>query len=541
MTPDASGAANVVPFEPLPPVAPDLGARTLAHVLLRASRQRPDGLAVSVLDDGAVSYAELLGRARGFAAALNTHAPQARHVGLLLPNGIDFVACMYGAALARRTAVLLNPRLRDPELVYQIGQSQVGVLVSADAPKRPMASLFPALASAGVTSPVVWAGPGEPPSGTGLADWIADAVPAEDFPAELPDEDDIAAIIYTSGSTALPKGVMLQHRAVVRNAEVVADRFAATATDKVFSAGPFFHSGGLTMHLVLSALVGASAHSVQAFDPTSVVDLVERERITLYSGIETLFLRLAEAEGFGPARLASVRTGWTTGTPAILHAIAEEVGVPSVIGVYGISEAGPNVTMSSHDDTPEHRLETVGRPQDGTEVRLADPVTGEEVNPGEPGEILVRSASAMVGYWDKPDETARALAGGWVHTGDLAVRRPDGYLTFAGRIKDIVRVGGENVSCAEVENAIYSLGGVELASVVPVEDSERGQMVVGAVRLSDPSTFDEDALITQLRDKLAGYKVPRRIVHVDEMPLTASGKVVKPKLTEVVLPLLAGQ
>ncbi|MEP9383057.1 class I adenylate-forming enzyme family protein [Nocardioides sp. KR10-350] len=530
--------APAVPFEPLPPADPGLGTRTLAHVLLRAAREHPDTVAVSVEGEPAVTYAELLDRARGLAASLERRAPQARHVGLLLPNGAAFVVGLYAAALARRTAVLLNPRLRDPELVYQVGQSQVGVLIAADAPGRPLASLFPALEKDHVDPAVIWAGSGTPPTGEPLEDWLADVPEPAAGPGDLPDEEDVAVIIYTSGSTALPKGVMLRHRSVVRNAEVVAERFGATDRDRVFSAGPFFHSGGLTMQLVLAALVGAPAYSVAAFDPTTVLDIVEREQITLYSGIETLFLRLTEARGFARERLASVRSGWTTGTPAILHAIADEVGIPGVICIYGISEAAPNVTMSPADDTPEHRLETVGRPQDGTEVRLLDPVTGEDVGIGRPGEIAVRSYGVMAGYWDKPAETAEALAGGWLHTGDLAVRRPDGYLSFAGRIKDIVRVGGENVSCSEVENALYGLGGIELASVIPVDDGARGQRVVAAVRMAEGAPFDEDGMIAALRGRLAGYKVPSRIVHVPQMPLTESGKVVKRRLAEVVEPLL---
>jgi acyl-CoA synthetase (AMP-forming)/AMP-acid ligase II len=288
------------------------------------------------------------------------------------------------------------------------------------------------------------------------------------------------------------------------------------------------------MQVVLSALCGATAFSVRSFDPTEVVEIVERERITIYSGIETLFLRLSDARDFRRERLASIRTGWSTGTPGILRAIADEIGVAGVIGVYGISEAAPNVTMSTWDDTREHRLETIGRPQDGTEVLLADPATGEPVEVGVPGEILVRSYGVMQGYYEKPEETAEALRDGWLHTGDLAVRREDGYFMFAGRIKDIVRVGGENVSCAEVENAIYGLGGVELAAVIPMEDPACGQIVVAAVRLANQAPFSEEELIARLRTTLAGYKVPRRIVHLDEMPMTESGKVQKRQLGEVI-------
>jgi acyl-CoA synthetase (AMP-forming)/AMP-acid ligase II len=516
--------------------APGLERRTLAHVLERAARVWPAKPAVCVPGDRELTYAQLLAQARRFASALELHAPAARHVGVLLPNGADFLVGLYGAALAGRTAVLLNPRLRDPELVYQLGQAEVDVVVAADAPGRPMASLFPALTDAGLDPTVVWAGDSEPPAGTGWDGWTAAARSRAE--SGLPAEEDTAVIIYTSGSTALPKGVMLAHHSVVHNAELVAARFGATDRDRVFCAGPFFHSGGLTLQVVLSAICGATAYSVRSFDATEVVEIVEREEITVYSGIETLFLRLAEARGFRRERLASIRTGWSTGTPGILKVIADELGVEGVMGVYGITEASPNVTMPDWDDTRERRLNTIGRAQDETEIRLVDAATGDDVGTGEPGELLVRGYGLMQGYYNKPDETATALRDGWLHTGDLAVRREDGYFTFAGRIKDIVRVDGENVSCAEVEDAIYGLGDVELAAVIPVEDDSHGQIAVAAVRLSDRAAFSEEDMIRRLRRTLAGYKVPRRIVPLDEMPLTESGKVQKGRLTEVVRPML---
>ena len=289
---------------------------------------------------------------------------------------------------------------------------------------------------------VLWAGSPADRAGADWDEWLSVERPAGWQPA-APVEDDTAVIIYTSGSTALPKGVMLAHRSVVHNAELVAARFAATEDDRVFSAGPFFHSGGLTMHVVLAALCGATAYSTTVFDPTEVVSMVERERITIYSGIESLFLRLTEADDFEPARLASVRTGWATGTPAILSTIADDVGIAGVIGVYGITEAGPNVTMSPWDGTREHRLATIGLPQLDTEIVLIDPASGDPAPQGQAGEIVIRGYGVMQGYYGKPEETTATLRDGWLHTGDLAVERHDGRFTFAGRIKDIVRVGGE--------------------------------------------------------------------------------------------------
>jgi acyl-CoA synthetase (AMP-forming)/AMP-acid ligase II len=519
-------------------ICPDLDLYTLPAVLQRAADRWPDKAAIVVPDEEPLTFSQLLRSAEDFALALQVRLPDVERVGLLLPNSSQFLVALYGTAMAGRTAVLLNPRLRDAELVYQVDQSEVGVVIAADPPRRDITSLFRALTDACVEPEIVWAGEGSGPAGMRWDAWLQVDRPADRVLASPPAEDDTAVVIYTSGSTALPKGVMLEHRSVIHNAELVAAGFAATEDDRVFSAGPFFHSGGLTMQVLLTALCGATAYTVKAFDPTEAVDIVEREQITIYSGIDTLFLRLTDAENFAPARLASVRTGWATGTPGILSTIADQVGIAGVIGIYGMSEAGPNITMSPWDDTREHRLATIGRPQLDTQVALVDPVTGQAPPIGQPGEIVVRGYGLMKGYYGKPEETAEALHDDWLHTGDLGIERPDGYFTFAGRIKDIVRVGGENVSCAEVENALYALGGVELASVLPIDDTTGGQMVVAAVKMVDASTFSESDIRERMRSLLAGYKIPKHIVSLDEMPMTESGKVQKRQLAEVVEPMI---
>jgi acyl-CoA synthetase (AMP-forming)/AMP-acid ligase II len=511
---------------------------TLAAVLSRAARSRAEHVAVHVDGEDPLTYHELLDEARRVAAALRVRHPDARHVGLLLPNSSRWLAALYGAALAGRTAVLLNPRLTVDELLYQIDQSDAEVLVCGPHPRGTPCALLDRLATDLPALELVWSDDDAPARAAPWGEWL-DVPPPRALPVRIPSQGDTAVIIYTSGTTALPKGVMLSHRSIVRNAWLVGRRFRLGTGDSIFSAGPFFHSGGLTLHLVLAAVYGLPALSVAAFEPGRVLDMVERSGATVYNGIETLFLRLTDSPRFGRRRLARVRTGWATGTPAILHTIAEEVGVPGVVGCYGISEASPNVTMSSCDDTPEHRLETIGLPQPWTSVRIWDAERERPLPPGEVGELTVRGYGLMQGYYNKPQETADALRGGWLHTGDLGLVRPDGYLEFHGRAKDIVRAGGENISCAEVENAIYGLGGVELAALVGVEDERYGQLPVAVVKpaAGGPEWTAED-MIERLRERLAGYKVPRRVLFMDEMPLTESGKVRKGPLTESIRPAL---
>lgn len=518
---------------------------TFVEVLRTAAARHPDRTAVHVAGEAPVPYAGLWRDAHGVAGALRASHPSARHVGIVQGNSARWVASLYGAALAGRTSVLLNPRLTGNELRYQIEQSECGVLLAGPLPGRDRPAVLDAVDGSEHDVPLVWTGDDAPAGATGWSRWIdggasGDAAEPCEHPGgpDEPGPDDTAVIIYTSGTTALPKGVMLSHGSIVGNARYVGECFGMDDRDSVFSAGPFFHSGGLTMHVVLAGSYGIPALSVPAFDPDAVLDFVEDARPTVYNGIETLFLRLTDSPRFDRRRVASIRTGWATGTPAILHRIAEEIGVPGIIGVYGISEASPNVTIASWTDSPEHRLETVGRPRPDTEVAIWDETRGETAATGELGEIIVRGPGLMRGYYRKPEETAEALRDGWLHTGDLGRLRTDGYMEFAGRMKDIVRMGGENVSCAEVENAIYALGGVELAAVVPVADDRYGEIPVAAVKFESGAGRPESQVIDALRGNLAGYKVPRRVLSFDDMPLTASGKVQKSRLRDRILPLL---
>jgi acyl-CoA synthetase (AMP-forming)/AMP-acid ligase II len=511
---------------------------TLAAVLRRAARRKPEQVAVHVDGEPPLNYGELWAEATRVAVALRTRHPDARHVGLLLPNSSRWLAALYGVAIAGRTAVLLNPRLTVDELLYQIDQSDSEVLVCGPHPRGTPSELLERLAADLPHIELVWADDDAPARTAPWSDWL-DVPPLPAEPRRIPAADDTAVIIYTSGTTALPKGVMLAHSSVVRNALLVGRRFRLGPDDSIFSAGPFFHSGGLTLHVVLAAVHGLPALSVPAFDPDRVLDVVERSGATIYNGIETLFLRLTDAARFDRRRLARVRSGWATGTPAILHTIADEVGVPGVVGCYGISEASPNVSMSPCDDSPEHRLETIGLPQPWTAVRIWDTESERTVGAGEVGEITVRGYGLMQGYYKKPDETADALRDGWLHTGDLGLVRPDGYLEFHGRAKDIVRAGGENISCAEVENAIYALGGVEIAALVGVEDERYGQLPVAVVKqAADGPDWTAEEMIERLRQTLAGYKLPRRVLFMDDLPLTESGKVRKGPLAESIRPAL---
>lgn len=505
---------------------------TLADILITAAQWSPDKTAFSICDDGAITYRELFDRATHVATRLAQYP--GKNVGILLPNSIDWVVCLFGAALAGKAAVLLNTRLTTTELVYQIDQSDTSVLMTGPLHKRDPETLIAALRDGcPKCDAIVWWGREQPDNSVGRQAWLSQAETSDNCLGPV-DESSLAVIIYTSGTTSLPKGVMLTHYAVTVNALLVGQAFGATEDDRVFSAGPFAHSGGLTMHVVLSVLYRATAYSVPYFNPSEVLDSIESNQCTIYNGIETLFLRLLDAQDFDRNRVRSVRTGWATGSRSVLHRIADEVGMPGIISVYGISEAAPNVLISHHLETREHRLDTVGTLHPWMRARVCDPETGQPVEDGEIGELVLRGYSVMQGYYKNAEETAKTLRDGWLHTGDLVRRRKDGYFEFAGRSKDIIRVGGENVSALEVEDLLHQLHGVAIAAVIPVKDDVYGEVPLAVIKPVNGVELKADEIMSSLSGRLASYKLPRRIVFRKDMPLTDSGKVQKKQLRAMV-------
>ncbi|GBC76798.1 3-[(3aS,4S,7aS)-7a-methyl-1, 5-dioxo-octahydro-1H-inden-4-yl]propanoyl:CoA ligase [bacterium HR08] len=348
--------------------------------------------------------------------------------------------------------------------------------------------------------------------------------------------DDVVLIQYTSGSTAFPKGVMLSHDQTLRNAFIMAGRAGLEESDRVLSAMPMFHIGGSVCALLGAVTRGYVLHVMTKFDAGETLRLFEEERITAYIGIETMFLMLRDHPDFSRRDRSSLRKGWAAGSPTLLRLIAEEIGISSVCSVYGLSECSPNVCITDWRDSLEKRVGTNGRPHPGVEVEIRDPQTGERLAPGQPGEICVRGYVVMKGYYNMPEETARTIdPDGWLHTGDRGLLTEDGYLVFLGRCKDVLRVGGENVSALEVENFLLTHPAVVAAAVVGVPDPRWGEVPAAFVQLKEGELVTEDDVIAYCREHLAPFKVPRYVRFVREFPMTGSGKIQKFLLREHLL------
>lgn len=516
---------------------------TLANLITEAARRFGDDEAV-VAADGRMSYAQIDRESGAVARALGAAgiAP-GDHVGICAGNTCQWVVLFYGIAKAGAVCVPINTRLKASEIRYQLAQARVKLLFLADRLLSiDFLALFDEVAS-GLQlgfpqddlphlGDLVLLGEAKQAHCRAFSDFMAAGADAA-LP-EAPGEDDLSLIQYTSGTTSLPKGAMLTHQAMVRDAAAVAARMGMGRGDRYLSARPFFHVAGTTLSIAASACVGACLVTMTRFVAENAVALMETEACTHFSGNDTMFLMLLDRED--AREKSKLRGGWAAASPAVVERAVNELGARDLVVAYGLSEASPNVTVSDYRDPPAERIEGWMRTHEGLEVRIANPDTGEALSHGERGEIQVRGWSVMKGYFDKPTETAAALGeDGFLRTGDMGVMREDGRIRFLGRIKEIIRVGGENVSPGEIEDMLLIHPAIAQAQVVGVPDPRLIEVPAAYVLLKGGMPLTAEDLAAWARTKLAGYKVPRYFAIVksfEPLGLTASGKVQKKRLIE---------
>jgi fatty-acyl-CoA synthase len=353
---------------------------------------------------------------------------------------------------------------------------------------------------------------------------VDDGLPAGEFRGTQVSPQDLLLIQFTSGTTAYPKGVMLTHDNMLRNAWAAGSRIGVRSDDRYFNCRPFFHVGGSTLSALVSLVFGCTLVTLPTFAAGAALEMMERERCTLTSGNDTLFQMLMGHEDFPKRRLA-LRGGWAAAGPQTMRQIIDRLGMKTVCAAYGLSEASPNVVMSDWRDPEALRVEGLARPHDGLELRISPE-----------GEIQVRGWSVTRGYWNDPEATAKAFTGdGWLRTGDLGELTADGRLRMTGRLKDMFRVGGENVAPAEVEEVLLSHPAVQTAQVIGVPDARLGEVPCAYVALKAGARATEEELIGWVRVRAANFRVPRYLKIVpgfEAIGMTASGKVQKAKLRQ---------
>lgn len=493
----------------------------MSDLTRRAAETFGDRLAISVLGEGEqLSFAridELAGLYAGGLAAAGVE--RGDRVVIHMANGVGWVVAYHAIARLGAVVVPANILLAPAEVAYIAADAGARViLLTADRQD----ALATALKGAGCN-----------PMAIVHADCSLAAIPADMMShgrrAPVPVEpDDLFTIGYTSGTTGRPKGATQTHQAVFLSTAMTATIHVRSPDDRVLSALPFPHVYG---NVVMNAtfLAGSQLHVMPRFDPAGAIAAIEERRITLFEGVPTMYYQMLSLPAIGQADFASLRrctVGGQTIPVTVLQEVCKRMGCP-ILELWGMTEvAGPATTHSPYWPA---RLGTIGLPFPGVEVRIADLDEGSRNVPeGEAGELCVRGPLVTKGYWNNPEATRSSIdAEGWLATGDIAIREPDGYLRIVDRRKDLIITAGYNIYPAELEQVIAMHPAVAMVAVAPVEDVEKGELAKAFVVLRPGAACDAAALAAHCRQHLAAYKQPRAYEFVDDLPRTSTGKIMR--------------
>jgi fatty-acyl-CoA synthase len=464
-------------------------------------------------------------------------------VGIWSPNCAEWVLLQYATAKAGVVLVNINPAYRSHELGYVLRQSGVRMLVSAESFKTSNYRAMIEEVSGGLDAleQVVYLGSPEWDAlmaATGAVKGDGEAggpLPARAAGLAF---DDPINIQYTSGTTGFPKGATLSHHNILNNGLFIGEGCRYTEEDRVCIPVPFYHCFGMVLGNLACTTHGACiVIPSPGFEPAAALDAVQRERCTSLYGVPTMFIAELALPGFASYDLSTLRTGIMAGSPCpveVMKRVVSEMHMAEVTICYGMTETSPVSTQTRADDDMERRVSTVGRVHPHVEVKIIDPETSQVLPRGTPGELCTRGYSVMLGYWDDEEQTRGAIdAARWMHTGDLAIMDDAGYLNIAGRIKDMVIRGGENIYPREVEEFLYAHPAIEDVQVIGVPDAKFGEELCAWVKLRPGETLTLEELRQFCTGKIAHYKIPRYLRISDEFPMTVTGKVQKYKMREV--------
>src|SRR5215813_9002306 len=457
-------------------------------------------------------------------------------VGIWAPNCAEWVLMQYATAKAGVILVNINPAYRSHELGFALRQSGVRVLVSAQRFKtsdyRAMVEeVRPDLPD---LEDVIYLGTPQwdalPLAGRSSTDAAA-SDPLAEREASLSFDDPIN-IQYTSGTTGFPKGATLSHHNILNNAFFIGEGCRYTPADRVCIPVPFYHCFGMVLgNLACTTHGSAIVIPAPGFDPAQTLSTVQAERCTSLYGVPTMFIAELALPDFGSYDLSTLRTGIMAGSPCpveVMKRVLSEMHMTEVTICYGMTETSPVSTQTTADDDMDRRVSTVGRVHPHVEVKIIDPETGRVLPRNTPGELCTRGYSVMLGYWDERSQTAGVIdAARWMHTGDLAVMDAAGYLNIAGRIKDMIIRGGENVYPREVEEFLYTHPVVEEVQVIGVPDAKYGEELCAWVKLRPGTELSLEELRDFCTGQIAHFKIPRYLRITDEFPMTVTGKVQK--------------
>ena len=496
----------------------------LVDPLRRHARRAPDHPALR-FEGEKLSYAALEARARTLARGLRAHGVQpGDRIAIFLPNVPDFVAVYYAIQWVGAMAVSINAMFKSAELVALLNDAQaIWVFTAAELVAQVPETECPALRGAVICDAPL--GADLPAPAVALADWLA-AVPS-DVPEADPTDcaaDAPACLLYSSGTTGSPKGVILTQHNVASNIATAAEASGYRPEDRLALFLPLFHVYAQNHILNAAISVGATLVLFRRFVPETVLDAIERERITMFFGVPTISIALLGMDLSG-RDLSSLRyemSAASTLPEEVARRWTEHFGRCIYEG-YGLTECSP---FAAYNDAVAHRPGSVGRAVRDVRIEIHD-AQGRELPRGAWGEIVIRGPGVMAGYWRRPQETAEALRDGWLHSGDIGRMDEEGYVFIVDRVKDMINVAGFKVWPAELEQYLYRLPGVHECAVYGVPDPVKGEQVAVAVVAVPGSGLTAAALIDWCRAHLAAYKVPTRVELVHELPKSATGKLLK--------------
>jgi fatty-acyl-CoA synthase len=499
---------------------------------------------VVVHQDHRATYRELYDEVELAARALIAKGVRkGDRVGIWAPNRYEWVVIQFATARVGAILVTINPAYKQDELQYALRKAGVSLLFMARefrctdyvAMLEQVRADCPDLAQVVVLDDewhrfLAESDLSEPGSLTAREQSLA--------------PEDPINIQYTSGTTGFPKGATLTHRNILNNGHFTAEVLHYSHHDRVCVPVPFYHCFGMVLANLAAMTHGACVVVPgESFDARDVLAAVEAEACTSLYGVPTMFIAALAQPDLEAFDLTSLRTGIMAGAPCpveVMKQVRSRMHMAEVTIACGMTETAPLSTQTRVDDPVEKRVTTVGRVHPHVEVKIIDPDTGATVPRGTPGEQLTRGYGVMLGYWNDPSATAKAVdADGWMHTGDVAVMDDDGYVRIVGRIKDMIIRGGENVYPREVEEFLYALPEIEAVEVIGVPSEFYGEEVMAWVRLRDGVTITADELVANCRGRISTYKIPRYWKFVDSFPMTVTGKPQKYRMRETAIEELA--
>jgi long-chain acyl-CoA synthetase len=485
----------------------------LADALTSTAAKYPDRVAIK-LDDMELTYALLDEASSRFAGHLVAEGIEpGDRVGMMIPNIPYFPIIYYGILKAGAIVVPMNVLLKGREVRFYVEDPGAKALYAWDG-----FSEDAVLGTAETDAKLTVVKMGEFEALLSEAEPIAEVVQRDEY--------DTAVLLYTSGTTGTPKGAELTHKNLAWDRDTLLSMFAFTPDDVLFGGLPLFHSYGQTCCMNTAIAIGASLSLLPRFDPGKALEMIERDKITIFQGVPTMYIAMLndpKAESVDTSSLSFGSSGGASLPLEVLNAVRERFGIQLLEG-YGLSETAPSATTNTLDPPP--KVGSIGRPLTGVSMKIVDD-DGNEVPTGEVGEVIIQGPNVMKGYWNRPEATAEVMKDGWFYSGDIGKVDEEGYFFIVDRKKEMIIRGGYNVYPREIEEVLYEHPAILEVAVLGVPDDTLGEEVAAAIAFKPGQSATVEDIQAFAKERMAAYKYPRHIWFADELPKTATGKILK--------------